>query len=133
MARPESVDDLPDHIRRSLIARIHTEEFVDDPDITAAYAEFVRAAAGVGDIEHVGSRVDLYRNKPSDDLKNVLQAVQASWDRCQRWYDEIRSGAEPEECEVHILREFAKHEGLPIPPAIEEKLVEELKKELAGK
>lgn len=133
MARPESVSDLPDHSRRSLLARIYTDEFVDDPDITAAYAEFVRAAAGVGDIEHHGGQVDLYRNKPSDDRNEELLAAQQAWDARQRRYDAVRDGGVPTDYERRTLRRFAIDEGLPILPAIaEDETIADLKKELAG-
>ncbi|SKX80359.1 Uncharacterised protein [Mycobacteroides abscessus subsp. bolletii] len=133
MARPESVDDLPDDTRRSLIARIYTEEFVDDPDITASYAEFVRAAAGVGDIEHHGGQVDLYRNKPSEDCNEELTVAQHRWDALARRYEDVRDGDVPKDYERRALRRFAIDEGLPVLPATaEDEAIADLKKELAG-
>lgn len=134
MARPESVSDLPDHSRRSLIATIRTNEFVDDPDITAAYAEFVRAAAGVGDIERQEGQVDLYRQRSSEDCNEELIVAQHRWDALEKRYNEVRNGAVPADFEKRTIRRFALDEGLPVLPAIaEEQSISQLKEALAGK
>jgi len=118
MARPESVSDLPDHTRRSLMATFYTSEFVDDPDITAAFAEFTRAAAGVGDIDHQGSRVDLYRAKSADEQDRALITAQRTWDAQAHRYAEVRNGAPPKDHEKYSLRTFAMNEGLSVVEAI---------------
>ncbi|WP_457066827.1 DUF7432 family protein [Mycobacteroides abscessus] len=120
MARPESVNDLPESDYRSLMATVYTSEFVDDPDITAAYAEFVRAAAGVGDIKHIGSTVELYRTKSADERDKDLIAAQRAWDGTKTRYEQVREGAAPRDFEKYSLRSFARNEGLPIPDSIAE-------------
>lgn len=118
MSRPEVVTDLPDYDRAVTLAHFYTADFVDQPELLRAYADFV---------EHVKvalkGKVDanaVTRPKTDAEQDEALGRAQRDWDRTAKRYEAVYNAVLGHESfadlkwydyEASGLRNWAKTEG----------------------
>lgn len=121
MARPTSHADIPNYEQSRQWASFSTHEFIDYPDVVAAYAAFVRAAAKHGGRSKDGT---VSKSLTTEQLDARLTEKQASWDRISKRYADVRLAADNfdmatldpawKDHEHYGLRSHAEAEGLPV-------------------
>ncbi|AKU45281.1 hypothetical protein GODINES_82 [Mycobacterium phage Godines] len=126
MARPSTHDDVADYRKSTPVADFHLGEFTHDPDVTQAYAAFVRVASKrLGAVADRNGKVSIPADKAK--LDELLASDQADWDTKSRRYDEVleavANGHLPErwqDYEAFGLRTWAQREGKgPVPLLID--------------
>ena len=121
MSRPSTHDDLPDYAKATVLATFQTHEIIDRPELTAAYAAFVKAAERIGGVVKDGT-VTLPLTRVQLDQK--LADAQRTWDTLNKRYTEVRQAVENndlrsleqrwQDYEHYGLRRHATEEGLPV-------------------
>lgn len=129
MARPESIEDLPEGERYQGVANFQIGHIVDNPKLMRIITDLIEAVQAMGGKVHGTSYVTLDRPKTGDELEDTLRYAQSNWDSLNRRYDAIQIAEltekplEPEykEYEGYALRKHAREEGYPELATIAEK------------
>lgn len=112
MARPETVDDLPENLRKGPLAvSVELLEFQDEPDMIVAWGQLMAAA------KVAGYSVDAGRihNPPSEwRLVELLGYQQKVWDEAKAEFEAALKGA-PEPKYKWNLQQWCREEGLAYP------------------
>ncbi|MDH6279504.1 DUF7432 family protein [Prescottella agglutinans] len=109
MSRPETIDDLDEYTRRGNQAAIGTVgEFDNQPDMIAAWGQFLQAARDAG--YAIADNGHVYRTPTYDELKRDLTYRQEAWDRTAAEYEAALDGAD-EPKYPYALKEWCRKEG----------------------
>lgn len=113
MARPSTIDELPETNNRILVATFELPQFSDRPKMVRAYADFTELVTYMGGEivrEHGGVRA--YRPATVDELDLSLRSAQSSWDQAAKWYLAASEGETVPSYAWYSIKRHAESEGL---------------------
>lgn len=115
MARPVTTADITGPTTNNF-GSVNVDEFVDKPELLAAFATFQKTVAKVGGSfkKTYGGRVEFELPKTQAELETQLGYDQSQWDRYKDIYETCAAtGSAPESYLTSTIAEWAEKEGLP--------------------
>lgn len=113
MARPHSINDLPDYLRTEQVVHIDPRLIEEAPTVAAAMLEAYAQAVEKSPHRLKIDGLNLVRVATHDELLEHLETKQGVWDQGKADYEAALAGNPPEY--RYKMAEYCRAEGLPLP------------------